>query len=195
MSRKAKSNIRPENIGALFTDGTDYYKLVSCEIEPQATFQVIGGTGKIDIGSIAIKPISKFAHLVLMKPVKPIEKQAERKERKPRSDRGKGHHRAGKPATTLVRAGTKGDNAHNPQPEITGDEVTLSEPDIISTFSIKTFPDHYDITLGTMTTAGKSLKEGVLRLLKLAGLDQKAVEDAPDSEGKKEILAILKEGK
>ncbi len=81
MSRK-RSNIRPELIGELFTDGKNYFKLLACATEATVTIMDISG------GEADTRPLSEFAHLVLMKPVRPIEKA-----KKPRADVGKKHNR------------------------------------------------------------------------------------------------------
>lgn len=75
------------------------------------------------------------------------------------------------------------------------------KPDI-STFSLKTRQGNnpnefsYDFSLGEVTVSHFKLKDGVIELLNLAGITQADVEDAPDSEGKRQILGILNaEGK
>ena len=85
MSSKKQANIRPDLIGELYTDGKDYFKLVSCESEPMATFQKVAGTADM-LGEAFTRPLSEFANMVLMKPVHPIEKPAE--PHRPRSDKG-----------------------------------------------------------------------------------------------------------
>ena len=79
---KRKANIRPDLVGELFTDGDNVFRLVRCETEPLATFNDIT---KPEQGIIT-KPISAFANLVQLKPVRLIEKP-----KKPRADLGKKH--------------------------------------------------------------------------------------------------------
>ncbi len=79
---------------------------------------------------------------------------------------------------------------------INADKIT--KPDI-STFSIKT-PEpnssnpHYTLSLEGVGFACLTLREGVTEMLVMSGIDQKYVEAQPDSEGKRNLLDILKKG-
>ena len=70
------------------------------------------------------------------------------------------------------------------------------KPDI-STFTIKTpapssSNPHYTLSLEGVGVACLTLKEGVKEMLTLSGIDQAYVEDAPESEGKRNLLDIIK---
>ena len=78
-----------------------------------------------------------------------------------------------------------------------GKRTIPGKPDI-STFTIKTpAPSssnlHYTLSLEGVGVACLTLKEGVKEMLALSGIDQQYIEDAPESEGKKLLLEILKE--
>ena len=88
---KQKSNIRPELIGELFTDGKYVYRLVNCETEPHATMKCIEDSSEHEM------PISEFANFVRLLPERPIVKP--KKPRKPRSD--KGSHKEKSPEQSL----------------------------------------------------------------------------------------------
>lgn len=77
---KRKATIAPEFIGSYYVDADNkIYQLDSCEGEPSAIF--VGSDGiKIN------KPISEFANLVRLKPVKELPKPVT--PRKPRADKG-----------------------------------------------------------------------------------------------------------
>lgn len=171
MSKK-KNNIRPENVGSLFFDGKDYCRLIACESEPHATF-----ANWLKGGETETKPISKFSKFVLLKPVREIVK--------PRADLGGKHQRRerkqastlGAPPLPLKEKGT--------------------DDDLISTFSMATSKDkeHYKfhtLKMGNIAVEGRHPKEDALALLATCGLTQQDVEAAPESEGKKKLLIILK---
>ncbi len=65
-------------------------------------------------------------------------------------------------------------------------------PDI-STFSVSVGQgdEPHILRLGEIAVGYKTLREGALDLLRTFGIDQKYVEDAPDSEGKRNLLNIL----
>ena len=69
------------------------------------------------------------------------------------------------------------------------------KPDI-STFSIKTpepgSDEPYIFSCEGFVTHAQSLIEGVTHLLRDMGIDQKYIDDSPESQGKRELLAILK---
>ena len=80
-------------------------------------------------------------------------------------------------------------------------DISQGVPDI-STFELRVASDTIEggYTPNQMSMAGISipcvnLKLGALKLLGRLGIDQKYVEDAPDSQGKRELLAILTEEK
>lgn len=172
---KRKANIRPELIGSLFTDGTDYFKLIDCQTEPMATVQRIR-----DVEITITKPVSEWANLVLMKPVKPIAKPLA--PRKPRADKGKTHKK------------------NEPKEEAlppSGEPLGFDPPDLISTFSVKTGQDGESFTLriGDAFLVAKSLTIGTRELIEAQGLTLKDIEEAPYSEGKRNLLNILGGGK
>ena len=77
---KPETDVKPENIGKLFTDGKYYYKLTACQAEPQASFLPVGSEGE----EAMTGDVSKFSHLVLLAPVREI--------KKPRADKGQKHN-------------------------------------------------------------------------------------------------------
>lgn len=81
------------------------------------------------------------------------------------------------------------------EPEI-ADKKGENPTDLISTFSVSVGQgdEPHIATLGTRTERAKTLKECALKLLAYCGIDEKFVEDSPDSEGKRNLLKILKGG-
>ncbi len=79
-------------------------------------------------------------------------------------------------------------------PEVTDKK---GSPDI-STFSIKTpepgTDDPYTLSLGGHTVVSRMVKDSVTELMGIWNIDQAFVENAPDSEGKRNLLDILREG-
>lgn len=97
MTRK-RANIRPDLVGEIFTNGEEVYRLISCDTEPKAVI--------IDLAYPELKvekPISFFANLIQLKPIRPIEKP-----KKPRADLGHTHKKKAKEEHEL--ADEKDDN-------------------------------------------------------------------------------------
>ena len=189
MTRK-KQNITPELIGEFYTDGEEVYRLVGCESEPHATMSEL-----LTPLEPVVKPISQFAAFVRLKPERPITKPAA--PRKRRSDAGTTREKpkveqasiSGEPETSISQVEEPEQVSTPPMDDV----PQVWKPDI-STFKVKTGLEggKSRVYLGPNTIWCDTLRDGVLQLLTEAGIDQKFVEDAPDSNGKRDLLTILK---
>ena len=74
-----------------------------------------------------------------------------------------------------------------------GKRTIPGKPDI-STFSVSVGQGDqpHTLRLGEVAVSSTTLREGVADLLGLCGIDQKYVEETPESEGKRNLLDILK---
>ena len=82
--------------------------------------------------------------------------------------------------------------------EISTFEVKTPPSVDISTFEVKTPPsseEPFILSLDEVSVTEMSINKGVKELMGLAGIDQQYIENAPQSEGKRMLLAILEGGK
>lgn len=206
-----KANVTTADVDTLYIDGKDVYRLIRCESEPHAVMELIAD------GSMWEKPISEFVNFVRLKPEHPIVKPVA--PRKTRSDKGSHKPKPEQAAATIqtqeetptpekaVSSSKKKAKQIIPLVNLSDEGLAVSVeplsvsglkreglPDI-STFSIKSpepgTPNISILTIGEVAVACKTLTMGVKELLGACGIDQKYIEDAPDSEGKRNLLDIL----
>ncbi len=200
---EAKPNVTPEDIGNLYQDvsnptNDNIYRLISFQPAPTAVFQNVKTLTELELFGSEYAPM---ARLLLEHPIaKPPAP------RKTRSDKGKPRER--KPKTEQIEL-FDSEIVITPELEemeegLNSEGLTLLKPTRkkakgkpdISTFSCVVGLDDQPniLRLGEVVINSATLIEGVKELLSACGIDQKYIEDAPESEGKRNLLDILKEG-